>query len=348
MSGLQRRAAGPSPAALRIVAIGGGTGLPVVLEGLKRTLSMAGPGEADRLTAIVTPSDDGGSSGRLRRAYGVMPPGDVRNCLLALADGDGLMRGLFRFRFGGQGDLAGHSLGNLILTALSLAAGSFSDAVEQAGRILSVRGRVLPATLEPVALEAELQDGRRVRGETAIVGSGGRIRRLGLDPAGCRLPAPAREAIERADLVVLGPGSLYTSLMAPLLVGGLAEAVADSGARVVLVMNLMTERGETPGFSGADHVREIRRHVPRMPLHAVLLNNQPLPLAALERYQAEVAEPVDADVRGIEAQGCRAVLRGLLADSPKIRHDPRALAAALIEIACIGRCSGGVLAAAGV
>jgi uncharacterized cofD-like protein len=322
-----------------VVAIGGGTGLPIVLEGLKRTLFAAEGGsreaEQERLTAIVTPTDDGGSSGRLRRAYGVMPPGDVRNCLLALADDDGPMRSLFRFRFGGVGDLAGHSLGNLILTALSLARGGFSEAAEQAGRILSVRGRVLPATLRDVVLVAELMDGRRVRGETAIVRSQGKIRSLRLEPEDAELPRAVEDAIRAADLVVVGPGSLYTSLLPPLLIRGLPEAVADSGARVVLVMNLMTERGETGGFAASDHVREIRRHAPRMPIHDVLLNNLDIPEETLARYRAEAAEPVACESRAVQALGCRAVPRGLLAGSTKLRHDPRALAAALMELASV-------------
>jgi uncharacterized cofD-like protein len=312
--------------------------MPVVLEGLKRTLFDAvGGGEAeadrDRLTAIVTPTDDGGSSGRLRKAYGVLPPGDVRNCLLALADGDAALRSLFRFRFGGNGGLAGHSLGNLILTALSLARGGFAEAVEQAGRILSVKGRVLPATLRDVVLTAELADGRVVRGETEIVRARSGVRSLRLDPDDVELPLRARDAILSADLVVIGPGSLYTSLLPPLLVRGLPEAVAASGARVVLVMNLMTELGETAGFTAADHVREIRRLAPGMPVHDVLLNNLRLPDRTLARYRAERAEPVACEARAVEALGCRAVPCGLLADSPKLRHDPRALAAALVELA---------------
>lgn len=324
---------------LRIAAIGGGTGLPVVLEGLKRTLFSAdgkgSPIDRDRLTAVVTSTDDGGSSGRLRRAYGVLPPGDVRNCLLALSD-DGVMSALFGFRFGGHGDVAGHSLGNLILTALSLR-GGFSSAVEQASRILSARGRVVPATLTDVVLKAELEDGSTARGETAIVKAAAGVASLALEPASARISPAARDALLAADLIVIGPGSLYTSLVSPLLVRGLPEAVADSGARVVLVMNVMTEPGESDRLTASQHLRVVQRHVPGLPIHDVLLNTVPAGDDVLVRYSAARAEPVVCDAKAVEALGCRPVLRGLLADSPKIRHDPRALAAALIELAVSSR-----------
>lgn len=327
---------GRSLRSLRVVAIGGGTGMPVVLRGLKRALSSlprdgAEPSQ-DRLTAIVTVADDGGSSGRLRRAYGGLAPGDVRNCLLALSE-DGVMTTLFGFRFAGCGDLAGHNLGNLILTALSQMHGDFSTAVERAGEILSVCGRVLAATPAEVSLVAELQDGRRVEGESAIREARGRVRRLFLEPENAPPLAAALEALREADLVVIGPGSLYTSLIPPLLVKGLSEAVASSGARVVLVMNLMAERGETDGLTAAEHVIAVRRHAPWLPLHDVLLNASPIPEEALGRYAVEGGTPVDCNRQAIQALGCRPVLRGLLADGPKLRHDPRALAGALLEIA---------------
>jgi uncharacterized cofD-like protein len=327
--------------ALRVVAIGGGTGLPAVLRGLKRTLFAAevwrGAGDRDRLTAIVTPTDDGGSSGRLRRAYGVLPPGDIRNCLLALADDDGPMRALFGFRFGGRDGVAGHSLGNLMLTALSLASGGVLRALEHAGQILSVRGRVLPATLADAVLTAELEDGSRARGETAIARAAAGVRRLALEPDDAPLPDAAREALMAANLVVIGPGSLYTSLLPPLLVRGVSQALACSRARVVLVMNVMTERGETDGLTASDHLRVLLQHVPELPIHDVLLNAVPIPDGVLARYAAAGAEPVACDSQAIEALGCRPVRRGLLADSPKVRHDSRALAAALVELVAAGR-----------
>jgi uncharacterized cofD-like protein len=323
-------------AGLKVVAIGGGTGLPIVLSGLKLALgSLRRAGDdprLDSLTAIVTVADDGGSSGRLREAYGVVAPGDVRNCLLALSD-DRVMTALFGFRFAGSGDLAGHSLGNLILTALNLMHGDFSQAVERAAQILAVSGRVLAATPSGVALAAELQDGRRVRGETAIRRAGGRIRRLRLEPGDARPLPAALDALREADLVVIGPGSLYTSLIPPLLVRELPEAVAASGARVALVMNLMAERGESDGLTAAEHVKAVIRHAPRLPIHDVLVNSAPIPEPALERYALEGGMPVVCDRREIESLGCRAIQRSLLAEGPKLRHDPRALAAALLQLA---------------
>jgi uncharacterized cofD-like protein len=328
----------PRPRALgqlRVAAIGGGTGLPVVLEGLKRALfaSMDGPSEAERLTAVVTVADDGGSSGRLRRAYDMLAPGDIRNCLLALADGDGPMKDLFDFRFDGRGEVAGHSLGNLILAALSRTQGDFSKAVESASEILSVRGRVLPATLANVTLVAELNDGTRVRGESTINGARRRIRRLGLHPEDAPPDARALAALRVADLIVIGPGSLYTSLIPPLLVRGVPEAIAESGARVALVMNAMTEPGESSGLNAPAHVTAIRDHAPGLPIHDVLLNTTPIADDVLVRYAAEGAVPVPWDTRSIEALGCRPVLCGLLREGPKVRHDPRSLAGALLELA---------------
>ncbi|HET7293284.1 MAG TPA: uridine diphosphate-N-acetylglucosamine-binding protein YvcK [Vicinamibacteria bacterium] len=336
-----RRPGPPGPlGALRVVAIGGGTGLPAVLAGLKRTLlstePRGAPPDRERLTAIVTVADDGGSSGRLRRAYSVLAPGDIRNCLLALSS-HGVMSRLFGFRFAGDGDVGGHSLGNLILTALSLVNGDFASAVERAEEILAVRGRVLASTTRSVSLVGELEDGSRVRGESAIGRANGRVRRLRLEPEDAPLLPQARDALLSADLVVIGPGSLYTSLLPPLLLPGLAEAVAKSGARVVLIMNVMTER-ESMGLSAAGHVEALRRHAKQLPIHDVLLNTTPVPDRVLGRYAALGAFPVACDAQRIAALGCRPVKRRLLAAARKVRHDPRAVAAALLElVACDGR-----------
>ncbi len=331
---LRRPSAPRSLGGLRVVAIGGGTGLPVVLAGLKRTLlatePRGAPPDPERLTAIVTVADDGGSSGRLRRAYGVLAPGDIRNCLLALSS-DGAMSRLFGFRFSGDGDVAGHSLGNLILTALSLVHGDFSEAVKRAEEILGVRGRVLASTTQSVALVGELEDGGTIRGESAIGQACGRARRIRLEPEDAPLLPEAREALRRADLVVIGPGSLYTSLLPPLLLREVPDAVAESGARVVLVMNVMTE-GETLGLSAAGHLRALRRHAPQLPLHDVLLNTTPIARRVLARYGARGSFPVACDDRQVADLGCRPVKRRLLAVSRKIRHDPRAVAAALLEV----------------
>jgi uncharacterized cofD-like protein len=322
------------PPPLRVVALGGGTGLPVVLQGLKRALfppDWPPPRGRDCLTAVVTVADDGGSSGRLRRAYRGLPPGDARNCLLALSDGEGAMAALFRFRFGGEAEVGGHSLGNLILAGLSEVEGDLARAAERAGHLLGIRGRVLVATKEDVMLVATYEDGTEVAGESAIAAAGRPIHRVRLVPEDAAAPAEVEAAIRAADLVVIGPGSLYTSLMPVLLARGLVPAIAASGARVVLVMNLMTEPGETDGYTAADHIRAIRRHVPELRLHDVLCNEAPFSEEWIRRYSAEKAAPVALDPDALLALGCRIVKRDLVAEGDKVRHDPVKLAAAILE-----------------
>jgi uncharacterized cofD-like protein len=321
----------------RIVALGGGTGLPVVLEGLKGLLFPPGgewvpTRDAERLTAIVTAADDGGSSGRLRRAYGVRPPGDIRNCLLAMSDRDPTLAALFRYRFGGNGDLGGHSLGNLILTALGDLERDFQKGVQRASELLGIRGQVYPSTSDEVALEAEFDDGSRIVGESRIAVARRPIRHVALRPDTARALPRARKAVAAADLVVIGPGSLYTSLIPTLLVKDLARAVAQSRARVVLVMNLMTEPGETDGYTAGDFLLAIRRHVPELAVHDVLLNATPLPADAVERYAADGAHPVPARRAVLAAMGCRPVERDLAGEGPRVRHDPHKLARALAEL----------------
>ncbi len=315
--------------ALRVVALGGGTGLPATLRGLKEALSPVD--DPSRLTAIVTVADDGGSSGRLRREHGVPAPGDIRNCLLALSDGDPLLAHLFDFRFEGVDETAGHSLGNLILTALSRLENGFDRAVEQSGRLLRIRGRVFPATLEPVGLRAEFVDGTSVDGESRIPLARRRIRRIQLEPDTPAALPQAVAALETADLIVIGPGSLYTSLIPILLVKDIAEAIGRSRARVVLVANLMTEPGETDGYTTVDHVDAIHVHAAAVRIHDVLLNAEPVPADLIERYAAGATHPVAATPDLVRA-GCRPVVRALLAQGPKIRHDPTRLGRALVEL----------------
>ncbi|HSB62484.1 MAG TPA: uridine diphosphate-N-acetylglucosamine-binding protein YvcK [Vicinamibacteria bacterium] len=318
----------------RVVAVGGGTGLPILLRGLREAL-FPPPRPAlprwgrERLTALVTVADDGGSSGRLRRAYGILAPGDVRNCLVALAE-DPRMADVFDFRFERAEGLAGHSLGNLILAALCRIEDGFPAAVERAGELLRIRGRVLPATEADVRLLAELADGRRVEGESRLATARGSVRRLRLVPEAASALPEARGAIAAADLVVIGPGSLYTSLLPVLLVRGVAEEIARSGARVVLVMNLMTEPGETDGMTAADHVRALRRHAPGLPIHEVLLPEAAIPSTLLDAYAASGARPVAADLDALCALGCRPVRRRMLAAGDKVRHDPHRLVAAVL------------------
>ena len=322
---------------VRVVALGGGTGLPVVLRGLKAALFPTGRAGArttdpHRLTAIVTVADDGGSSGRLRQEHGVLPPGDVRNCLLALSDGDPLMARLFDFRFDGAGETAGHSLGNLILTALSQIGKGFDKAVEQGGKILTIRGQVFPSSLDDVTLRAEFADGSSVEGESQIRLARRPIRRMHLDPANASAVPQALSALEAADLIVIGPGSLYTSLIPILLVKDIADGFARSHGRVVLVGNLMTEPGETDGYTAWDHLEAIRRHAPQIRIHDVLLNTESIPQDLSDPYAFEGAAPVPPTTEAIQATGCRPVERPLLARGPKIRHDPGKLARALVEL----------------
>lgn len=322
---------------LRVVALGGGTGLPAVLRGLRGPMFGSRPWDPERdpsrLTAIATVADDGGSSGKLRASYHLPSPGDVRNCLLALAGGDPLMSDVFNFRFDRGGDVGGHSLGNLILTALTELEQDFSKAIARGGRMLATRGRVLPSTAENVVLHAELSDGTTIEGESRIAEARCPIRRMRLEPANAAALPEAREALEAADLIVIGPGSLYSSQVAVLLVGELPEAIARSRARVVLVMNLMTEPGETDGTDARGHLLAVRRHAPLVPVHDVLLNVGRIPNDAAERYAAEGAVPIAPDVEGLGALGCRTVGRDLLAAGSKIRHDPQKLARAVLELA---------------
>jgi uncharacterized cofD-like protein len=340
---------GPRPAVrtdsvsrrIRVVALGGGTGLSVLLQGLRTALFPSGgrrltDRNRGRLTGIVTVADDGGSSGRLRRAYGVIPPGDIRKCLLALSDGDPTVAAIFNFRFNGREvrEVGGHSLGNLILTALSqLENDDFLGALDRANHILGARGRVLPASLDDVRLVAEFTDGSSAEGESRIASARRLIKRVRLTPATARALPQAREAIMAADLVVIGPGSLYTSLIPVLLLRDLSDAIIRSGARVALVMNLMTEPGETDGARVHDHVLAIRRHAPRMPIHDVLVNSAPIPSRLAERYAAEGAVPIAPDVHALHALGCRAVRADLLAPGHLVRHDPDKLARAVLALA---------------
>ena len=258
------------PASPRIVALGGGTGLPAVLEGLCRLADASGPVANDAITAVVTVTDDGGSSGKLRREYGMLPPGDVRNCLTALVEADSPFRQLLQHRIGD----AAHPIGNLLLTALTQITGNFPDAVSQLGQMLGLRGRVLPTTGEDVHLKAEMQSGQIVTGETAIVQERRPIRRLSLDPSPRPLPDVLR-ALVNADAIVVGPGSLYSSTLPNLLVEGIASTISGVNAVRIYVANLMTEPGETDGFSLDDHLRVIREHAGYDLFDYILVNRMP-------------------------------------------------------------------------
>jgi len=306
-----------------------------VLRGLKDFVPRHG--EADEqhpiadLAAIVTVMDDGGSSGRLRREYSILPPGDIRNCLVALSDDEALMSRLFQYRFQAGRGLRGHSFGNLFLTALNDITGDFADAVRMSGQVLAIRGRIYPSTLQNVTLEATMEDGRVVRGETRIPRARGRIRELRLAPRRVRPLAEAMQAIEQADVILIGPGSLYTSLIPNLLVSGVADTIGRSKAARVYISNLMTQPGETDGMSMADHVRAIYRHTGTKIFDWVVINQQEVSPRVARRYRAEGAEPVVANARELEELGLRCVFGDLLEKKRVIRHDSARLARFLVK-----------------
>jgi uncharacterized cofD-like protein len=325
----------------RIVAFGGGTGLPNVLRGLRQVLAPPEEQAAsirDRIVAIVATTDDGGSSGRLRTEFGIIPPGDIRNCLIALADDSAPISGLFQYRFGSGDGLNGHALGNLVLAALADVTRDFARAVDIASRVLDTRGTVLPATTSLVTLVADLADGREVRGETAISAEGRAIRRLRLSPERPRCLDAALDAIARADAIVAGPGSLYTSVLAPLLVPDIAAAVAAARAPRVFVMNLMTEPGETDCLRPLDHVRVLHEQLGATLFDCVIYNTSPIPDHLVADYRARGSSPIapgTADLEALARQGVLPLGLPLFSEQPagRIRHHPERLATALAAIA---------------
>ena len=322
-----------------VLAIGGGTGLAALLSGLKRHVGR----EIAELAAIVAVTDDGGSSGRLRRDLGVLPPGDIRNCIAALADDTDLVTRVFQFRFENGGELAGHSFGNLFLAALTELTGDFPQAILTAERILHVRGRILPATLASVHLRGHGVSGKTFEGESLIGKSHERLSRIELVPAAPPPYPPALEAIAAADLVLLGPGSLYTSILPNLLIPGVAEslrAASERGAPVVLVLNLMTQPGETDDLTGLDHLGAIDEHLGRGLIDAVLVHAGTLSEARLAPYRAEGAAPVAIDRERLAARGVALVEADLVAESGLVRHDPEKLTNAVVgPLAALSRSS---------
>ncbi|MDD2585933.1 MAG: YvcK family protein [Syntrophomonadaceae bacterium] len=306
----------------RIVVIGGGTGLSVLLKGLKKYTT--------RLTAIVTVSDDGGSSGRLRTEMGVLPPGDIRNCLVALAETETLMDKVFQHRFQ-QGSLKGHNLGNLLLVAMTEITGDFVSAIREVSKVLKVRGKVIPATLEHVVLGAVMSNGSVITGETSLRDYGDKIVELFLIPEKC-MPAPETlDAIREADAIVLGPGSLYTSILPNLLVDGVAEEIANAKAPVFFVSNIMTEKGETDDFDAADHIGVIVDHVKRQIVDYVIVNSGNIDQERLNRYQEEKAIPVGAARQKIKDMGMKIIEAELVSDDDVAWHDSDKLARIIIN-----------------
>jgi len=306
----------------KIVVMGGGTGLSVLLRGLKEYTS--------NITAVVTVADDGGSSGVLRQRLGVQPPGDIRNCLAALADAEPLMEELLQYRFK-NGELAGHTVGNLLLAALSEMTGDMEKAVRGLSKVLAVRGQVLPATLSNVTLCAETEDGTLVHGESNIARCGRRIARVFLKPVRCWPLPGALAAIREADAVVLGPGSLYTSIIPNLLVKGVPEALAESRAVKIFVCNIMTQPGETDGYPASLHARAVIEHAGKV-IDWAVVNTGSVPKAALSRYRQEGSEPVEADLNALEALGIKALGADLVQQAEYVRHHPQKLARLILGI----------------
>lgn len=306
----------------RAVAIGGGTGLPVVLRCLASW-------EYD-VTAVVTVADDGGSSGTLRRELGVLPPGDIRNCLVALAAPDSLLADVFQYRFPAGEGLVGHALGNLIIAALAEMRGGFAEAIEGASGLLGVRGRVLPATLADVVLFAEDEEGERVVGQENVAHSAARVCSVHLEPAAPPAYPPVLEAIEQADVVVLGPGSLYTSIMPNLLIDGVAQALCATQARIIYICNVANQRGETTGLDAVGHVRALEEHGLLGAIDVVLVHDSdavPLP-----NEVSQVDGGADARTQ-IEARGITVVATDLVDRRAPMHHDPELLCAALRGLA---------------
>jgi uncharacterized cofD-like protein len=281
---------------------------------------------------VVTVTDDGGSSGRLRRDFGVLPPGDIRSCIAALGDDEDLLTRLFQYRFPNGGGLAGHSFGNLFLTALTGITGDFYQAILTAERVLSVRGQIYPATLVDVRLEGVGSSGRVYLGESAIGRSGEPLERVTIVPPNPPAFAPAVEAIEGADLVLLGPGSLYTSILPNLLIASIRRAVAESPAPVVLLLNLMTQPGETDGMDGMAHLAALRQQAQDPLIDAVLVNSRPPSPELVRRYADLGAAPVTIDRAAFEAAGVEVIETELLADGDLVRHDSAKLARAVVDL----------------
>lgn len=314
-------------APLRIVAIGGGTGLSALLHGLKLAATQVD------ITAVVTVTDDGGSSGRLRREFDVLPPGDIRNCMVALSEDGALLSELFQYRFKAGHGLKGHSFGNLFLTALTNITGDFPDAVRSSAEVLKIAGRIFPSTAANVSLEAVLDNGKVVRGESRISRSHRRIRRIRLSPNRVRPLKETLDAIARADLITLGPGSLFTSLIPNLLVSGIPRAIRESGAIKAYFVNLMTQPGETTNFSATDHVLAIHAHAGGKLLDTVVMSTSRISPRLRRIYAEQNAAPIRNDIDALKVMGLSTIGADLLQKGPKVRHNPDAIARVAMELA---------------
>ncbi len=325
---------------LRVVAIGGGTGLSTLLKGLKHfvlspaeliTARTDSPVIRD-LCAVVTVSDDGGSSGRLRKELNMLPPGDIRNCIVALSEDEALLSKLFRHRFDKGSGLEGHSFGNLFLAALTSLTSDFSEAVRLSSEILLTRGHIYPATTSNIELEALMEDGTRVRGETKITASKGRIRELFLVPPNVEPMPQTLDAIAKADLITIGPGSLFTSLIPNLLVRGISAAIVDSPATKAYICNLMTQANESLGLSAADHIRALNRHAQKNIFDYALINRTPVSDELKAKYASEGACQIVNDLDVVEALGVIPVLGDYLEEAGVARHNTARVARDLMQL----------------
>ncbi len=323
---------------MKVVAIGGGTGLSTVLRGLKDHFSGSvhpprNEARISRLTAVVTVTDEGGSSGRLRRDFRILPPGDIRNCMVALAEDEKLLTKLFNYRFSAGHGLRGHSFGNLFLLALTHLTHDFAKAVRVSSEVLAIRGEIFPSTLSDVRLKAEQSNGNIIYGESRISKTRIPIKRLHIVPSRCRPLPETLAALEEADLITIGPGSLYTSLIPNLLVHGIPEQIAYSRALKVFVCNIMTQAGESRGYSAAEHVRALHLHAGRKLFDIVILNSRSVSPSVRRRYAVDRAEPVVNDLAEVRALGVEPVLADVLVEARVARHNSQRLAKLLLRLA---------------
>lgn len=321
---------------MRVVAIGGGTGLSTLLRGLRGHVVQAGDagarGEISHLAAVVTVTDDGGSSGRLRKDFNMLPPGDLRNCMVALSEEEDLLSQLFNHRFRAGNALRGHSFGNLFVAALTEITGDFALAIELSSKILATRGHIYPATTANTTLVARMDDGSTVRGETNITASRQRIVELSLDPPGPEPLPETMEAIERADLITVGPGSLYTSLITNVLVAGVPAALAGARGLRVFVCNLMTQANESLGLTASEHIQRIYDHTHAPVFDCALINTAPFSAETLARYAAEGAAPIMADIERVQALGVRVIAGDFACEDCVVRHDAERVTEALLGL----------------
>ena len=322
---------------LRVVAIGGGTGLSTLLRGLRRHVSAPGqpaeqPARIADLAAVVTVTDDGGSSGRLRKDFNMLPPGDLRNCMVALSEEEDLLVKLFSHRFRSGDALEGHSFGNLFVAALTEVTGDFAHAIQLASQILATRGRIFPVTTANATLVAHMKDGSLVRGETNITASHERIAELQLDPPDAAAVPETLHAIESADLITVGPGSLYTSLITNLLVKGIPEALARARGTRVFICNLMTQANESLGLSASEHIERIYEHTRAPVFDYAIIHSASFSPQTLARYATENASPIVADIDRIEALGVKCIAGNFASEDSVVRHNSTQLASAILAL----------------